>query len=427
MILSNVTTPLLGIVDTAVVGHLPDPAYLGAVAVGATLFTLLFWGFGFLRMGTGGLTAQAFGARDPGEIRAILGRTLLLGAAIGTALIVLHPLIGRIALPLIGPADDVAESARAYFNIRIWSAPAVLMGYAFLGWTLGVQRAHVTLVISLFTNGLNILLDLLFVLGFGWGIHGVAAGTVIAEWAAAAFGIFIVLRLARSEFPGRWERARILDRSALRRLFSVNRDIFIRTLCLIGAWLWVTNRGAQIGTVALASNALLFQFQAFMAFGLDGFAHASETLVGEAKGAGDRAALRTAVTITTAAAAACAALYSVVYFSAGDVMVRLLTNIPELRAEAGRYLAWVAISPLISVWSFQLDGIFIGATRTAAMRNGMAVSLAIFVALTLALVPAFGNHGLWLSYVVFMAARGVTLGVRYPALEKAVERHVPSA
>ncbi len=424
IILSNVSVPLLGGVDTAVIGHLADPAYLGGVAVGAMIFNFLYWGFGFLRMGTTGLVAQAAGAGDAAELRAILGRALLLATAIALALVVAQGPVGRAALALAGASPAVEASAAAFFALRIWSAPATLGSYVLLGWLLGMQRARAALVLQLVMNGANVALDVWFVVGLGWGVRGVAAGTAIAEYLACGVGLWMILRT----LPGRagWERRRILDRERLLALLRVNRDIFIRTLCLIFAFAWFTQQGARMGDLTLAANAVLLNFQSIMAFALDGFAFAAEALVGGAVGARDRRAFAAAVRAAGLFSLAFAALFAAAYAVTGRRIVDLLTDIAAVRTTAYAYLPWLVASPLVSVWSFLFDGIYIGATRTAEMRNGMVIALAAYLAAVAFLVPRLGNHGLWLAFTLLMLARAVPLAVWYPRLLREFSR-APSA
>ncbi len=420
IMLANISTPLLGAVDTAVVGRLPDAAYIGGVAVGAVLFNFLVWGFGFLRMGTTGFTAQAFGAGDTDELRAALLRPLVLALALGTLLIVAQVPIGFVAFNLLEASAAVEGFARSYYDIRIWSAPAALVNYALIGWLLGAQRARAMFALQVALNGINIVLDLVFVIGLGWGIEGVAWASVIAEVAAAALGLVIVGRaLARA--GGRWDRARLLRRERLSALFRVNRDIFLRTLALTVAFGYFTVQGAEMGDVTLAANAILMHLLFFMAYGLDGFSHAAEILAGGAVGARSRRAFRAAVNAATIWALVMATVIAAVYALLGPAIIGLFTVLGEVRAAAETYLPWMLLLPFVSVWGFLLDGIFIGATRTAAMRNAMALSLGAYLVACWLLVPAFGNHGLWLAFTVFMAARALTLGAAYPRLERAVE------
>ncbi len=417
--LSNVSTPLLGMVDTAVVGHLDRPHYLGAVALGALIFTFLYWGFGFLRMGTTGLAAQARGAGQADEVRAVLARALLLAIGLGVVLVLLQRPIGRAAFALFQGSSLVEAEAAVYVGVRIWSAPATLANYVLLGWLLALERAGLALVLQLVLNGTNAVLDVLLVPVLGWGVPGVALASVAAEYTALGVGVVLVLRLL-PRLGGAWRRPLILEPAAFRRLVAVNRDLFIRTLCLIGGFAWFTNQGARLGDVVLAANAVLLQFQTLMAYALDGFAHAAEALVGRAVGARRRDELAAAVRTTTLWAAGTALLFSLAYAAGGLLLIHALTGIDEVRATAATFLPWVALMPVVSIWSYQLDGIFIGATRTGAMRNAMIVSLLLFLALTVVTVPALGSHGLWLAFTIFMGLRAVTLGVAYPALARSV-------
>jgi MATE family multidrug resistance protein len=421
IILSNLSIPLLGAVDTAVMGHLSSPAYIGGVAIGALIFSYVYWGFGFLRMGTTGLVAQAYGAGDVVEVRAILARAWLLAAGLAAALLLLQKPIGWVAFALLDTSREVGDLAARYYAIRIWGAPAALMNYVALGWLFGMQRMRSALALAVFMNGLNIVLDLVLVMGLGQGIAGVAWATCVSEWAALGLGLWLIARALR-RVGGAFQPARIADGARLGALIRVNSDIFVRTLCLVTAFAWFTARGARLGEVLLAANAVLLNFQTFMAYGLDGLAHASEALIGGAIGARDPAALRASVRIASLWALFVAALFSAVYFLAGPLIIAAMTDIPEVRATAAAFLPWAAISPIISVWSFQLDGIFIGATRTPEMRNGMLISLACFLAAGSALIPRLGNHGLWLAFMIFMVIRALTLGAWYPRVALAIRR-----
>lgn len=418
-ILANLTVPLLGAVDTAVMGHLPDAAYVGAVAIGAMIFSFVYWGFGFLNMGTVGFAAQAKGSGDTDEIRAVLARALIVGLGLAVVILVLQYPVREGALAVIDAEPQVEQLAGAYFDIRIWGAPATLANYGLLGWMLGMQYVRTALAVQVLINGLNAVLDLWFVFDLGWGIEGVALATAIAQYAGALVGLFLVLRHLKL-IGGRWQRAKILEPAALAETFRVNRDIFLRTLAMIFAWSLLTWSGARLGTTVLAANAILMNFQLFLAHGLDGFAHATSALVGEAVGARDRRALRRSVVAATVMAAVVAAGFTLVYAITGPAIIRVFTNIAELRAFTSPYLVWMVVSPLLSVWAYQLDGIFIGATRSADMRNAMAISVAIYIAAMVTLPGPLGNHGLWLSVMIFMVARALTLAVRYPNIEKTI-------
>ncbi len=417
--ISNLSVPLLGAVDTFVMGHLPDARYLGAVAVGATIFSFLYWGFGFLRMGTGGLTAQAFGTGNSDEVRACLARATVIATPVALVLLILQFPIALVAFALLEASTAVEELAGDYFFIRIWGAPATLMNFALLGWFIGIQRARTCLWHQLWLNGVNIVLDLVFVMGFGWGVNGVALATVIAEFSALLFGLWLAVPLLK-RIGGRFVRMRILDPVRIRRTAILSADLFIRTICLVFAFAWFTSRGAVLGDVILAANAVLLNFQTLMAHALDGFAHSAETLGGGAIGGRDRAAFRNLVRVSAFWAFLAALLFCIVYLLAGHGLINLLTSIDDVRMVAHEYLIWAAVMPLVSVGPFVLDGVFLGATRGKTMRNAMLVSLALYLCFCLVAVPLWGNHGLWAAMVLFMGFRGVTLGIRYPALERSV-------
>lgn len=419
IVLANLTQPILGAVDTAVAGHLDGPQYLGGVALGGLVFSFVFWGFGFLRMGTTGLVAQAFGARDDTALRATLLRALLLAVAIGAAVLAVQvPLIGY-GLAALGGSDAVQATARLYSHARIWAAPFALANYVVLGFLLGCQRVRLALVTQVFINTVNIVAVLLFVYRLDWGIAGIGAATAAADACGFALGIAILWRLRPRGLPPLVWRS-LLDTHAMKRLVAINRDIFVRTLCLLGSFGWFAHLGARQGDAILAANALLLNFQTFMAFGLDGFAHAAEALVGAATGARDRHAFRQSVKVTMLWSVIGAAGFSLVYWVCGPWIVGQLTDQAAVRAAALHFLPWAAVLPLASVAGFQLDGVFIGATRTGELMKAMAVSSAVFLLGAWALAGPLGNHGLWLALTIFMVARGVTLIVQLPAIERAV-------
>jgi MATE family multidrug resistance protein len=418
VMLSNVSTPLIGIVDTTVVGQIPDPAYIGAVAVGALIFSFVFWGFGFLRMGTTGLTAQALGAKDIDEVAANLGRALLIALAIGLVLIVLQWPIRGTAFYLLGGSAQVEELASQYFDIRIWAAPATLANYALLGWLIGLGRTDVGLVLQLVLNITNIALDALFVLGFGWDVRGVALGTLIAECVAAVVGLVFAWRLMRS-LGGAISVSSLLMPERLRRTIIVNGDIMLRSLALIMVFVWFVAHGARQGDVILAANAVLTQFISVGAFFLDGLAFAAEALVGRALGARHRAGLLAAVKITTVWAAATAVAIALLTALVGAAVIDFMTVDPAARAAARIYLPWVMLTPVLGVWAFQLDGVFIGATHTAQMRNAMIMTVVVYLIAWWLLRP-FGNHGLWAALAVHYVARTGTLLAYYPGLLRSV-------
>lgn len=418
IILSNLSVPLVGAVDTAVVGHLEDPVYLGAVALGAVIFSFVFWSFGFLRMSTSGLTAQALGRDDTAEVRAILCRALLIAAAGGLLLILLQWPLGRVALELTEARGALLEETYVYFQIRVWGAPATLANYAVLGCLIGLQRTGAALVHQLTLNVTNMVLDVWFVHGLQMHTAGVAGASVIAEILAAGAGLMLVaVQLPR---PFAVPAARLLERTRLRALLIMNVNIAVRTLCLTAAFFYFTALGTRMGDETLAANAVLLHFQHFLAYGLDGFAHAAETLAGNAYGGKRGREFRAAVSASTRLAVLVASGYTLAYALAGPLLVDLLTDIEPVRRIAYAHLPWLIAAPLLSVWSFQLDGIFIGTTRTREMRNAMLWSLGGFIVCSLPLVHYFGNHGLWGAMMLFMCLRALTLGYHYPALRRAV-------
>jgi MATE family multidrug resistance protein len=418
VIISNVSTPLIGVVDTAVVGRLPDPAYIGAVAVASLVFTFVFWAFGFLRMGTTGLTAQAVGARDSEEVVSSVARALVIALVVGAALIVLQWPIRTIAFSLLGGSERVEALAQSYFDIRIWAAPATLANYALLGWFIGLGRTDIGLVLQLILNITNMALDALFVLGFGWDVRGVALGTLIAEIIAAITGIAIALRHA-SRLHATWRWSHVLMPARLKQTIAVNRDIMIRSLALIFVFVWFVAQGANQGDVVLAANAVLMQFIAVSAYFLDGLAFAAESLVGRAVGALDRVSLVAAARMTTLWVAGLALVASLIIAMLGTTLIDLLTVDAATRESARTYLPWVIAAPLLGVWAFQLDGIFIGATRTVQMRKAMLLSLTIFLIAWKMLTP-LGNHGLWAALHVHYLARIGTLYYFWPKLLRSI-------
>ncbi len=418
VMISNVSTPLIGVVDTGVVGQIPDPVYIGAVALGSLVFTFLFWAFGFLRMGTTGLTAQALGAGDTDELVAGLGRALMIAISAGVGLVLLQWPIGEAAFVLLDGSPRVEQLARDYFDIRIWSAPAAFANFALLGWFIGLGRTDIGLVLQLVLNLTNMSLDALFVLGFGWDVTGVALGTLLAEVVAAAIGLAVAARHLR-RFGGSWRMDRLLVPARLRRTIAVNGDIMIRSLALVFVFAWFMAEGARQGNVILAANAVLMHFISVAAYFLDGLAFAAEALVGRAVGASHRAGLRAAARMTTLWSAGVAVAISLVLTLLGTLFIDTLTVDAASRAAARTYLPWAAAAPLLGVWAFQLDGIFIGATRSVDMRNAMLTSLAIFLAAWWLLTP-YDNHGLWAALYVHYVARIGTLSYYYPRLVRSV-------
>ncbi|WP_429363809.1 MATE family efflux transporter [Paraburkholderia sp. MM5496-R1] len=419
IVLANLTQPILGAVDTAVAGHLDSASYLGGVALGGLFFNFVFWGFGFLRMGTTGLVAQAHGAGRSDELRNTVVRALLMAAAIGAlVLLVQQPLIDY-ALRAIGGSDAVQRHAQVYCHARIWAAPLALGNYVILGWLLGTQQVRLALLSQVFINSVNIAAVLLYVYAFHWGVAGIGAATATADALGFVLGLALLWHGRPRGLPA-LNRAALFDAAALKRLVVLNRDIFVRTLCLLSSFGWFAHLGARQGDATLAANALLLNFQTFMAYGLDGFAHAAEALVGAAIGARDRHAFAQAVKVTALWSALGAIGFSCVYWGAGAWIIERLTDQAAVRAAAETYLPWAALSPVISVWGFLLDGVFIGATRTRELMMSMAVSLAVFVAASSALLAWHGNHGLWIALLIFMATRGATLARYLPGVSHGI-------
>ena len=419
IILANISVPLLGLVDTAVVGHLPGPHYVGAVAIGALVFNVLYFGLGFLRMGTTGLAAQALGSGNADEVRATLVRAVLVAVALGIVMVTIRRPVAWAALAIIAPSDAVFPLADTYISVRIWGAPAALANAAMMGWFIGVHNTRAVLAQQLVMNGLNIVLDLVFVIGLGYGVAGVAAASLIAQVAAPLFGLWLVRRdLAR--IGGRWQRDLILDGARIRRMLAVNRDIFLRTILLISSNVVFISVGAKMGDVVLAANAILFQFHHLAAWTLDGFAYAAEALTGSAVGAGDRRRFREAVRVTGLWALGLASGFTLAYLLFGTVLIDVVTDVAAVREMARVFLPWAVIIPIVSVWGFMLDGIFIGATRVAEMRNAMMVTVTLYFGAVALLVPYLGNHGLWLAVTFLSVMRAVTMGSLYPRIERAV-------
>jgi MATE family multidrug resistance protein len=412
MILSNISVPLLGMVDTGVTGHLDNSAYLGAVAIGATIFTFIYMGMNFLRMGTTGIAAQSFGADDNDGLRASLGQALIVGLLIALALMALQKPIGDIALTLLGGNAEIQSYAREYFSIRIWSAPGTLANYALIGWFIGVQNARVPLLIFLTINLTNIALDLLFVIVLGMTVDGVALASVIAEYTGFVVGAAFALAALRKR-SGHWPLQRLTSIAAYRAFFSVNANLFLRTMALMFTLAFVTAQSARLGGAILAANAVLMNFQNLTSMGLDGLAHAAEALVGKAIGEKRRDALEHAVKLTLKWSLIFASAFTALYLLAGPLIISILTDLPDVRSTANRYLPWLVASPLVSVWCFLYDGVYVGATRARDMRNIMVFStLMIFLPAWYLLQP-LGNDGLWLAFLLFMASRGIGMHVGY--------------
>ena len=408
LMLTNLTVPLLGLVDTAVLGHLHSPEYLGAVAVGANLFSILYWTFGFMRMGTTGLAAQAWGKRDAFAQVALLLRSILLAIGIGLLLILFHQPLIRIGLELMNPSPEVSALAAEYAAIRIWSAPAVLCQYTLVGWLIGTQFPRGPMVMLIIANGINIVLDVFFVTVLGWNSRGVAMATVMAEYGAALIGFAIVLR--RMPEGQRLTRALFGQLADYLTILQVNRYIMVRTIALLLVLAFFTAQGARQGDVILAANAVLITFLLVISNALDGFANAAEALVGEAIGQNSRRRFRMVFLSALRWSIWGALLLTVAFVLGGRWLISLLTGLEEVRTTAWQYLPWLWLLPFASVWGFLLDGVFIGATRTREMQNTMLFSaLAVFLPVWW-LTTGWGNHGLWFALITLMLARAGSMG-----------------
>lgn len=413
IILANITVPMLGAVDTAVVGHLPEPYYIGAVAIGAMLFNYIYHLFNCLRMGTTGPTAQARGAGEHAEVRAMIARALLLAAVIGGVIIVLQLPILAFAFWVIDASAQVERYAREYFLIRVWSMPAVLGSYAIIGWFYGLRNVRTPLLIQVFVNCLNIVLALVFVFVFHWDVPGVAAASLIAEYAGLLLGLYSVWRTLRELPHGNdsGKRTRLLDPTQLRRMVTINGDIVLRTICVVSVLGFFMAKSAELGDVQLAANQVLHHFLVFTSFALDGVAHAAEAILGESVGRRDRAAFAHDMRVVFLWSGIIGLMNIVIYAVAGHAIIALMTSIPEVRATAASHLWWPVLMPLASVWAYTYDGVYLAATRTRIMRNTMLVSFAVFLLLLYTLMPLIGNTGLWIAVGGFLVGRGVLLHV----------------
>ena len=422
IILANASVPLLGLADTAVIGQTGTAADLGAIALASLIFNFVYWGFGFLRMGTTGFIAQSIGAGDKDEAHALLFRSVLLGGGIGLLLILLQPLIGAGAIALLKASDEIKTLVGTYFYIRIWGAPATLITFALLGTFIGAGWTKHLLVVQLFLNGLNILLNILFVVGYDFGVRGIALGTVLAEWSTLFFASYLLVKKMQLGHVGRrfgHLRELIFNKAKLLALVKVNGDIMIRTLALLTGFAWFANQGADFGDAVLAANHVLLQFVSLSAFFLDGYAHVAEMLTGNAYGARDKVSFTQQVRHSSVLAGITAlALAGLVYLFSGQ-LIPLLTQDTQVQAIAQAHSLYAAIYIAVSFAAFQLDGVFIGVTKSLEMRNATLAALLIFIGAALWLAPAYGNAGLWVGFVIYVIARAVMLGVYYPRIMRA--------
>jgi multidrug resistance protein, MATE family len=410
-IISNITIPLLGMVDLALMGHLEDKVYIGAIALGGMIFNFIYWGFSFLRMSTSGFTAQAYGARNITEIVMILSRALIVAAAGAALLLLLQYPIAAFSFRLIGGSEQVENLAREYFHIRILAAPATIGLYALTGWFLGMQNARIPMFITLLVNIMNIGLSFMFIKVFHMRADGVALGTVLAQYSGLILAIWFLHKFYGKYFR-HWQKGKLLSKKAILQFFMVNKDIFIRTLCLIFALSFFTTQSARNDDAILAVNTLLMQFFMLFSFIVDGYAHAAEALTGRFVGSRNKVNLRVTVRLLFYWAAGIAIIFTLIYAVAGRYLLLVLTGNSEIIMAAQEYLPWIMLVPVITFPAFIWDGIYIGATASVAMRNSMLIStLVLFLPAYYILEPVLGNHGLWLAFLIFMAGRGITLTV----------------
>ena len=409
-IVSNITVPLLGMIDVAIVGHMGSAVYIGAVAVGSMIFNLVYWLFGFLRMGTSGMTAQALGRRDLAEVTRILVRSAAVAVGIATVLIVLQIPLQGLMFWLIGPTEDVVPFAAAYFRIVIWGAPASLALFSLTGWYIGMQNTRIPMLVSIMQNVANIAASLTLVYGFGMKIEGVALGTVIAQYA----GLLIAVGLLLTYYRRLFRNVRIFrSLKSFRAFFTVNRDIFLRTLCLVAVNLYFTSAGARQGAVILSVNTVMLQLYLFFSYFMDGFAYAGEALSGRFYGARNLNAFRETLRRLCLWAVAVTTVFTFIYMIGGMDIVRLLTDEDTVRTAAREYIWWAWLIPAAGAAAFIWDGVFVGITATRGMLVSSFLSALIFFGVYTLTVGVIGNHGLWLAQVVYLIMRGFLQTIWY--------------
>ena len=413
-IVTNITTPLLGMTDVAIAGHMGSAVYIAAIAVGGNMFNMLYWLLGFLRMGSSGMTAQAYGASDHAGAALVLWRSLLLAMAIGLLFVMLQRPICTLLLHWMDVDDLTSQLASDYFHILIWGAPAALGGFALTGWFLGMQNSRVPMWVSLTMDVTNIAASLLLVYTAGMGLRGLAVGTLIAQWGGLLMALVICVRRYHPTFPPLHE---IMRGDGILKYFKVNTDIFLRTVCLVAVTLWFTRTGASQGPVILAVNALLMQLFTFFSFFMDGFAFSGEALCGRYKGASDGVSFRMAVRMLFVVSGTLAAIFTLFYLLAGNGFLHLLSDDPDVVTTSADYFGWAVTVPLAGFVAFTADGIFIGATATRRMLISMACATAVFFGVYLLAFPAMHNHGLWLAFISYLAVRGVVLLLLLPGIQ----------
>lgn len=412
MVLSNITVPLLGLVDAAVIGHLEHSWYLGGVALGGTMISVTFWLLGFLRMSTTGLAAQSYGAKDGKQLGLVCVQGVTMALGFAGVFLLLHGLVADLVFSLSSASDQVKHYGQQYFSIRAWSAPAALTNFVILGWLLGTQNAKAPMWMVIITNITNIVLDVVFVIGFGWQVEGAALASVLADYAGLTFGLICVFRIWKKRLlPPPWALIKKTSQG-LSRFVKLNRDIFLRSLCLQATFTFMTFQGASFGDDVVAANAVLMSFLMIISYGMDGFAYAMEAMVGKAIGAKDKDELNQSLIGTFFWSFNICLVLTLVFAIAGSNLINMITTIPDVKSQAEVYLPWLIAMPLVSMWCFLLDGIFVGATKGKDMRNSMFVATCSFFAIFF-LASSLENHALWLAMLIFMAMRGIGLGVLF--------------
>lgn len=416
LIFSAMTTPLIGAVDTAIVGHLQDPALIGGVAVGALIFNTMYWLFGFLRVSTSGFSAQALGRKKEDDIMLAFVRPFLLAMFVGLSFILLQHPIKSASLLIISPPEHVGLFAEQYVAIRIWGAPFALISYVVIGWLMGIGRIRGAVTIQIGTNLLNVALDFLFVYWMQWGIGGVAAASLIAEVTGAVAGCLFVLRCY--SFSAFSSLTQVLDKRPILHMLTVNRDLFIRTICLLTVLTTFTSIGARFGEVSLAANAILLQLHYLMAYMFDGVANAASIVVGRSVGARDRSLFERVVRLDIVWSSVICLWLVCTLGLMKEPIIALFTSIPAVQAETLQLFGWIMLFPIAGFWGLQLHGMFSGATVARPIRQSMIIAMLVFLISCWLFVPLWGNNGLWLSFIVFTIARSMTLHLSYPALRR---------
>lgn len=417
LIISGISTPILGAVDTAVVGRIPDPASLGGVAVGAVIFNTMYWLLGFLRVSTSGFAAQAEGANNQREIVLSFIRPMILAILCGLFFIIFQNPILSIALSLIGGNEAVSSFASAYYSIRIWGAPFILLSYVIIGWLIGLGKVRLALATQIWMNVLNIILDFVFVFEFEMGVEGVAYATLIAEVSAVMLGALILFFSNREQLSS-IKVSMLLETQPILAMMKVNRDLFLRTVCLLAMTVTFTSIGASMGEVTLAANAILLQIHYIIAYLFGGFANASSILVGRAIGGGNLFLYKRALTLSAQWGLASAIFLSITVLTFGEGIIALFTTIPAVNSLSIDFLVWMVVFPIVGFWGLQLEGIFSGATEAKSIRDSIVLALIIFLLALWLLVPSYQNHGLWIAFIGFSLSRSFFLSLFIPKLTR---------